>query len=472
MALDRIEFVDAVPAGSSSPTVRLSLSGAPWSVLKDGTAVPPPVLQRAIRSTLLVDGESIPAAAFSNRVITLRLHLDSTSTTNAATQLQLLHRELNRPTNILRWQPEPSLPAVYFKTMRAPDYSPAHDHGLNLYDLTVTIPAEPFALGPREDIATATISNDPIAGTNGKFWDITGVKGDVETPLLMKVTGSALSTRQTLFAVRRRGTPSAMPFYIQAESMTMGTDTTVTATPNTDYSGAGNNYVTTSYATPSSQIRLSTATFPASPSVDARGQYRVYARVDPQWSGVDVVSQFYLQLQHGVRGILNRESLPFGKSSAFSFPKMVDLGLVQIPEGYDPVQDGASGTEMSVLGIPLTLYSRRSTATGTNRLDYLLFVPADDRLCIIDWGNTTPTNFVVDGINRMIYGVNGSNQISDVNSIGFSGDYPVVSPGVTNRIVFVRDVKGFAGSNDTPAGTTDVTVSYWPRYLYVRPVTT
>lgn len=464
MPQGQIGFVDSV---SLTAAPRLLFTGV-WRVLKAGTDMSPPPFRRSWNSTLLTDGATVPASAYDNRVLRIHLQLDAADPATTATQLQLLHRELDRPTNILRWQPEAGLPPVFFRTYRAPDYEPDIDHGINLVDATLVIPAEPFAFGVREDVPTATVSNDPInTGSNGKFFDITGVKGDVETPLQIRMTGSDATGRQTLFAVRRRGTPSAMPMVLQCEAMTLGTNATTVAN-GTDYSGAGSNTVEVSFGTATLANRLSTSAFPATGSVDARGTYRVFARTLAVFVGVG--ANMTLQLRHGVRQIAN-SSVAVDRNSALTQTRMVDLGLVQIPEGYNPASNGPDAVAPSATGVQLNVYAARTNGTEMV-LDYLMFVPADDSVCIVNWGSSTPTTFVLDGTNRMVYGLDSSARIADILTAYFTGDPPSVSPGVTNRIVVIRDVIPSTGNADAPATTYPINCSYWPRYLSVRPVST
>lgn len=468
MGAEVVQFVDSI---SATATIRLTVSLAPWKVLLAGTDVAPPPFRRATAQTLLMDGAIIPAAAYDNRVVRLHLQLKTNDPTVSATQLQLLHRELDRATNIIRWQPVPTLPPVYFKTFRSPDYDPgASDPGINLHDITLAIPAEPFAIGHRVDISPVAVSNDPNAA-NGRFMDITGVTGDVETPLRISIPGSAVVNRQSLFAIRRRGTPSAAPFFLQAESMTQGTDTSVTgATDGTgggaSPSGAGSNSSATTFATNTlTPVRLSTTAFPSSPSVDARGTYRVFMRVRPATAG----GIFQIKLEHGIRAIQNPTVTTAVTTTTYT---MVDLGLVQIPEGVDPVTDGPGGATLQVVGIPFKLYAQRTGGSGNLNWDYLMLVPADDKLGIISWGSTTPTNFIVDSSSRSVYGVDGSNRVSDIASVGLTSEFPGISPnGGTNRLVYLNDVSPNGGS-DAVSSTVTLTCSYWPRYLAVRPVST
>jgi hypothetical protein len=419
---------------------------------------------------LLSDGSIIPAAAYDNRAVTLHLQLDATSPDLAAIQIQLLHRELDRQNNILRWQPEPSLPPVYFKTFRSPDSTDVIDHGINLYDFTISIPAEPFSLGERENLSNAVVSNDPNAGS-GRFFDIAAgtIKGDVEAPLRVTIAGSSVVGRQSLFAVRRRGTPSAAPYALQAETLTMGTDTTVVGATDASGggaspSGAASNSVQTTFGTNNNLIvRLSTTAFPSSPSVDVRGTYRVFAKVR------GATSVFTMQLEHGIRAIKNPTVTATLTNNVYTY---VDLGLVQMPEGVDPITDGPGGLPLAVVGVPLKFYALRVSGAGFLIWDHFLLVPADDKFGIVKWGSTTPTSFIVDGASRSIYGVDGSGRIADIGSTAITGDFPTVSPNVANRISYVNDVTPDMSTSDPVATTVTLGLSYWPRYLTVRPVLT
>lgn len=472
-AKERIQFVDSI---SANPVVRLSLSIAPWGVLKDGTSIPPPPLTRAINSTLLQDGAVIPAAAYENRTLNLHLELDANDPLTSATQLQKLHWELNRPSNILMWQPEPSLPAMYFKTYRAPDYTAEIDYGINRYDVQLQLPAEPFAFGLKEDFGPVVVSSDITAGSNGRYFDLTNIKGDVEVPLQLRFVGSEVANRQTVFGVRRRGTPSAMPLFLQAEAMTQGTDTATSAQGSAYNPTSGNNTSITTFA--SSQAlaqRLSSAVFPASASVDVRGTYQVFFRGLPTFGGTtnplnpNIVT---VELRHGVRAIRNKSVTLQRVISLQSIP-LKELGLVQIPEGNDPVTNGPDGAALSTAGVPLSIWMSQSASTEDMLMDHLFFVPADDKYCVVSWSASVPTTYVLDGTNRAIYGLDGSGNITDTLSTSFVGDTPYASPGVTNRIVVIRDVSP-DNSNiaDGPSASLTISGSYWPRYLTVRPLTT
>ncbi|WP_319460093.1 hypothetical protein [Micromonospora sp. RTP1Z1] len=465
---DLLQFVDAI---GGSPTVRLDLNDdATWSVQYEGTDFSPPQLRQAWASTLLADGEQLAAAAYGNRTIRLRLDLQTASLDAAWTQLQALHRELDRESNLLRWRPQGTTNPVFFRTIRSMANRVTEFPGPGLLrTVDVEIEAEPFALGLKETLGPFTVTNNPAAGSNGMYLDLTGVKGDVETPLKITIPYSGTATTW-MFAVRRRGTPGSSPFVLQCESMTQGSDTS-TQPNDAAMSGAGNNFSRTSFATNAAMAqRLSTSWPP--PGVDVRGRYRVFVLVRRS-SGTGAINA---KLGWGPKG---------GTASVFGAPASAatinsaffDLGLVSYPGGTDPVADGYSGTALSVLDQTVAIWAERISGTSTIDWDYLLFVPADDRLTFVtrplsitDYVSTpNGEKVVVDGATESLYALWGTGEIiggwaGPTISGKLVGGWPAASPGVTNRLYAVQ-----TGVPVSPATTAQVTIEYWPRYLYARP---
>jgi len=465
-----LAFVDSIAA---SPTVRLDMSGGtkgPFN-LRDGTRFDPPPLKRSIPSTLLADGGTPTSASYDNRTIVLVLQPMSNgafmSPDNAAAQLQLLVRELDRPTNILRYQAGTSAP-VFFRTYRSgPDSVTFTPNGR---ELVVTLLAEPFALGLKETLSPVTVTNNPAAGSNGMFLDIASPKGDVETPLTVAITNGtgslgATGRLRSGLAVRRRGTPANVPFFLQAEAMTQGTDTTTQAN-SASFSGSGNNYSRCTFGTPSGQQRLSINPWPSGSSNDYRGTYRVFLRCR-QNTASDSID---VQLQWGT-------SSPVISNDIVRVPgdvqiKYLDLGLIQFPAGYDPVTDGLSGVELAVQGTFLAVYVRRNSGTGTFDMDLLLFMPADDRLEFVKWPTlqafSTDIYIAEGGARPAAYCLDTTGYIRTTETIEIAGGGLMITPGRANRVFFVRDLGtgvASAGTSDSVTATHVLTCSYYPRYL-------
>jgi hypothetical protein len=466
-----MNFLDFVDTIAATPTVRLNLAdGTTWRVGRDGTAFPPPPLKRVIASTLLQDGATIPASAFDLRRITLDLFVDGTTADATATALQTLHRELNRPTNLLRWWEGTTHP-VFFQTKRASasavDVRPGSNDGRKKR-ITVELLAEPFALGLREDpVILQTVDTNP-SNANGCFLDVTGVKGDVETPSYIRWPSDAIADdRELLVAIRRRGNPAAVPFHVRAEAMTQGTDTTTMAN-DANFSGTGNNYSRTTFATATMQTRLRLTDL-GTPSVDLRGRYRVFLRYRKNTSG-DAIN---LQLRWGdLQGwtTINNDVYATPNSGSIT---TADLGHIQIPVGMDPVYDPA-GTELVVSdSISVALHAERTSGAGTIDFDFLLLVPADDRFGIVHWNDdqSSPTDhWMLDARDNSAHARDSSGQIIGAGAAAIAGGLPMLTPNQTNRIYMVRSVRPL----DIWALTTvpNVSVSYWPRYLSVRPAST
>lgn len=464
--MDTLQFVDSIAA---SPTVRLNLNDdTNWSAPYEGADFSPPELLRVETRSPMADGGPVAASSYANRVIRLQLDLLGSSPDDVAGRMQTLMRELDRPYNLLMWQPGTSAP-VFFRTLRSQATNVRDYPGPGrLRTLNVEILAEPAAYGLEETIAGVTVSNDP-AGTNGMYLDVTSVKGDLETPLHLVIANGVVGTgrRRSGLAVRRRGTPSSMPMVLQAESMTQGTDTSVQAN-SASMSGAGSNYSRVTFATQAGLTqRLSTATrFPSSASVDARGTYRVFARVRQNTASDSMI----VRLRWGGSDVqVSNANVTLPANTLLHY---VDLGLIQIPVGYDPVTRGPSGVEVATEGVFLALDARRVSGTGTLDVDVLVLMPCDDRAQFVLWPESaTVTDFwLAGGPSPAAYARNASGQVTSTQAIEIAGGGLMVSPGVTNRIFFARDLGTSATAGDDVTATTLVSGSYWPRYL--RPAAT
>jgi hypothetical protein len=613
-----VQFVDGI---SSTPSVRLDLALAPWNV-RDTTEFTPPELRRSVVSTQLADGDRYPAAAYGNRVITLVVQILGTTDDATASALQRLMRELDRPSNILRYRPGTSQP-VFFRTFRCGPSDVQWDPVEKA--VTAHIPADSFGYGLRETLPTVIVSNDMVdqlpananpyfetnaanwtatggtiarstaqahegaasllltpdgvtatvdarselvtaspgqswrasawvrcavarnvtvninwrnsvgglistssstvavaattwtlldlpattgapaltaqaqitvsmgptppasntlhidearirpagPGAGGCCWDITGVKGDVETPLFMSIAQGSISSpdrRQSVIAVRRRGTPSAAPFVLQAEAMSLvGTaDTTLGAANDPLMSGPGQNYLRTTFVTfATMRRRASIDPWPAAASDDVRGTYRVYGRTRKA-VGADVIS---MRLVWGGGGSLIFNDIATLRAASDNIVQYADLGLVQFPVGADPVTDGYSGDELAARGLYFEIQAARTSGTGNLDIDCLVFMPADDRQALISWAiDAAATAFVVDPARTMIYAVGASGEVRTAGLIELTSALPMVSPAVTNRIAFLQDTGQLSAGGDLLANSTTISPYYWPRYLSVAPV--
>jgi hypothetical protein len=466
-----LAFVDSIAA---SPTIRLDMSGGtrgPFN-LRDGTRFDAPPLKRSIPSSMLADGGTPTSAAYDNRTCVLQLQPmvngKFMAADAAAAQLQLLFRELDRPTNILRYQAGTSAP-VFFRTYRSgPD---AVDFDPTGRQISVSLLAEPFAYGLKETQSGTAVGNNPASGM---VLDVTSPKGDVDTPLYLSLTGTMGVTGrlQSGLAIRRRGTVADVPFVLQAEAMTQGTDTTTQAN-SASFSGSSNNWSRCTFATVSSSAtRVSMAAWPASPDVDARGTYRVFLRNRHTVAG-DAVTVQLLWGNSSVPILNDVVTLPGNTAIQYT-----DLGLVQIPAGYDPVYDGLSGVEIPAVGGYFAVSARR-VGTGNFDMDCLLFMPADDRMEFVKWpASVGGTDICVleGGPRPAAYITTSGGNLQSPQPIEIVGGGLMLTPGRTNRLFFARDLGtgvAAAGTDDSLSASTTITPSYYPRYVGgFRPVLT
>lgn len=462
MAADTCQFVDSI---ASSPTVRLDLNDDNlWGLKYEGTDFSPPPLNRQTITSLLRDGELVPGASYGNRVVRLQLDLTTSTVDAATTELQKLHRELDRPSNFLRWQPVSASSPVFFRTLRSPQTRVVERPGAGtLRHVVVEALAEPFAVGLPTTLSLANVSNDPAAVSNPMYVDISSVKGDVSAPMKIVNGGLDFLSQTVVLATRRRGTVANTPFLLQAEAMTQGLNTTTQANDPTA-SGAGQNYSRCTFGTATMQTRLE-AIHPGSSTVDARGTYHVFGRFRKTNGAAAITVEL-----HAGPGQVGGTALTISSTvlAAGTDWQMVDMGLVQIPSGMDAQYDGPSGVELSAAGILVQVAASRS-GSGSVDIDYLLFAPADDQLAIISFGAgaTGDSDYVVDSANDAVYSLRSGAAGSSVDTVVL-GALPTLRPGVTNRLFLLRDARGQAAVNLT----SDLTITYWPRYLYIRPATT
>lgn len=397
------------------------------------------------------------------QVLTIPIEIVATSDSAAATAIQNLGRQLS-VNGILKVQVGAPNP-VFYRTFGNPDYAiQARNILLRESRIELTVEAEPFAYGVRVEATGSpfTVSNDP-ANAAGCFFDIASVQGDVETPLLLHVTStgsSGVANKWSHISTRRRGTPSGYSNVIQAESMTQGTNATVTA----DAAMSGGSKSRISFGTATNSLRLSD-TFPGNgtSTVEARGEYIVYARC-ALTNAADTVT---VQLAYGASSstaVFNDAVTVAGVTT----PYWVNLGKMPVPAWSDPVAHGFSGVQTKVVMPFVGLYAAR-TGSGNLDVDALHFMPADDQTLMVRFPSTD-VPYAVDGTTDAggsAYGFTSTlDEITTTSQpcklVGGLG-FPSLIPGQTNRIHFLRNVDP-TGVTDAITNTTTIRAYYWPRW--------
>lgn len=458
-----VRFVDSV---SVTAGLRMSLSNTYWTVLHKGTETPPPPMRDQRSDSMLCDGSLITGSVYENRTITLALQLKAPTAAIAATEIQSLQRELDRETNVLYWQPNTLLPAQWIRTYRGPDVTQDIDWGINLHHFTVTIEAEPLAIGAPVT-RTVTMYNDPNASTNPCWVEFQDVLGDVATPLYLKSADTILGGRKVAVGTRRRGSPSSVTWFRQAENpgMTLGADAVVNTA---NASGASSSsMVRVSFAsTPANAVRLS-GLFPAASggTTDWRGAYRVFMRARLN-NGVIKV-----QVATGTTVASRNQQVTLAETSSWMW---YDLGVVNLPVGNVGRQAGY-GAEFP--GGPSTLrFYAEQASSGSFDIDNIFLMPADETYALAQLPTmNVGASVVMDGVNGDVYPVTAAGELAESTGsfIPYAdGQLPTVSPGAVNRLFILAGVTGANLQETTFGSFYSLDVTYWPLYRVIRPVAT
>jgi hypothetical protein len=465
-----VRFVDSVAA---APTIRLDVSdGTTWRVTSFDAS--PPRLRRSMSQNAMTDGGFVSSSQYEMRTVKATLWLTKATQDLNATQLQQLGRELNRDGNYLMYQPMSLSKPVFFRTVRSDFTSvrevPSSDTAVRAIEIEVL--AEPFALGLRETLGPFTVNNDPAAGSNGCFFDVTGVLGDVDTPFLMVDTSSGPSRFD--MAVRQHGTPSAFTFVYQCESMglaAMSDTTNPGGGPDAAMSGTGtNNFVRTTFATLATLSTRLLGAIPAGAASD--GTFRILAVVRRS----DSTSSIQVQVGQTAVGASLSET-PLVTLPLTTNRQLVDLGTINNQTAQMFL---GSDTKPGPTTRSFTLKAGRTSGAGSLDWDVVFLIPADEAYLKFSDGRTLPreTTFdlVLDGDQAVMMptGANiyaGDSVYPDALFLAMSlaGSPPRLVPNQTNRIYLLTSDFTSDLPRHTKTDSEVLTLHYFPRYLYVRP---
>lgn len=457
------KFVDS-PV--STPAVLLDMNDKLDFALNMGKDfdVSPPTLRKSSSTNSMADGARLTAASFDNRFLKFTVAIDPMGA-KTVQQKELLLTELNmelaKPENLIMYKPDVNSQPVFFQTVRSDAYVLDHRGGSKKsWDVACEVEAQPFAIGIRQSpVVNVTITNDPASGTNPQKLDITGIKGDVPAPAFIRMGTSFGALGQWVFAQKTDNATALGTVFVQAESGTQGTDTTTQAN-DTSYSGAGNNFSRTTFATNANLTTRLTLTIPQT----IRGTYRVYARLR---TGTGT-NNYTIQAAYPGTDRFFGPALDI-ESSAQNFG-LYDLGLMDFPfPSPVPPQFGYSRlTGTSYPSQNIEILAARSSGTGNLDFDYIYFMPADERMC--QFSNTSGVGFIViDGAQEKAYGMTsasdpfGATRIPDSQGgvVVLYSVPPQLVPGVTNRWFMLR------GGTSAVTNTWALWVDYWPQWRVV-----
>jgi hypothetical protein len=334
----------------------------------------------------------------------------------------------------------------------------------------------------------------------GMTFDVSGVLGDVETPLYLSAAPNLASLhsssgiRRSLIAVRRRGTPGNLRWSVQSEEMTMdgAGNTTIITPPDPSASGPNansvavsggiGNFARTTFSSSGLIPRMS-VTWPPAGGPETRGVYAAYVRVR-HTSAADVFIGAMRYARIGAVTVYQTPTVTIPTDNGSGHPNWfwIQLGEIAFPVGFDPETDGYSNIPIDAASLKLEIAYGMTTGAPTSTMDTdcLLMVPSDDRMGIVEWHETDTgvASYILDGRRTAVYALNGSGQLTDIGARPVEGALPWVSPGVTNRVYFVRDVSSGVGSTqdvgtgDILTAVTTLTPYVWPRYRVVVPAAT
>lgn len=343
-------------------------------------------------------------------------------------------------------------------------------------------------LTPTGAAATTSVENDRVAVTPGKPYSATArirnaVARSVDTKINWYTSGLTLITTTPVTTSLAANTWTAVEAGGVAPSNAAFASISFVMTGTPPASNIL--YIDTARVDPSPAVRIDTAglstwttamwgTFPTPPSaIDARGTYRVFMRYAYATTGVTATNDVRLRWGGKEAMITNPEVLSLEKNGTQL--KYIDLGLVQIPGGYDPAQDGISGVDLASEGIYFELQIKDNSGAFVDLdVDHFLFAPADDRLLLIRWATvgstsiTQPDSMLLDSLAGQVYGLNATGQVYTLPGTELAGGPPMITPGVINRIFFCADVGRETSTTTTRRLKATITPHYWPRYLTVR----
>lgn len=451
----------------AAPTVAVDMNA--WEILINmdkSFRVDAPPLRRQFNQNSMVDGALLTSSAFENRVLEFSLAFQG-SVMQKATNFNRVLAELAKPSNLLMYQPNESMPPVFFRTFKSDDIAIQHRGGSKgAWAMDCKVIAEPFAIGLRVDkVAGAVITNDPAAGTNPMRLDISGIIGDVASPAYVRMSTLSAGGRLVM-SQRTVNNPTAVTVFAQAESGTMGTDTTTQAN-SALFSGSGNNFTRTTFVNNSIAVNRLTLAVPSASSPEAlRGKYRVFMRCR---SGSAVATAYLLRYQAGTNDFFTGPQVRYVGGTAQAFTHL-DLGVIEFPlvTAAPPVL-GYSNLPAGYTQQTIVIQGSQVSGTAPLDIDYVYLLPADERMCAVHQPVTVAGGYIVlDGPQDAVYGMaSGTTPFGATRTVNNAGglvsrigSLPMLIPGVVNRWHLID-------TDDAITATNTLDVYYWPRWCEV-----
>lgn len=385
---------------------------------------------------------------------TTRLPLLVVGTKRVATRsLNLVMRELLRPTNWLEVQIAPELEPRWLRTMATVPEPLSLEHVYSRPDredrwtTSVSLAAGPLALGPEELLGEWTVTNHPSSGVHPMRVELPEVEGEAPAPIELTIAKAAAGGMfgPAVGCARVPAVVSSAPGSWGAAVGSAVTDASMVAGTYRQTTGALASWTTVATWTPTgvpADYRRWLAMLRVDGSADA-GALRLRWKV--QAAGV--------------------------ASAVYSAPVTVrpstQARWVRTGEVPVPMLD-LSGLSIDA-ATTLTLEVQRITAGGELRFDApLLLVPAGpdaDLLALSPDAITSAVTVRIDGTDRRVGMAAGT---APTRTPGVAGGWPHVTPGQDNHLLILQSLDPAAGSGagDSIASTTTVRATYRPRYVW------
>lgn len=441
---DVIQFVDKI-ASDATVLLDLNADNSPWQAMLFSAV--PPMLRRAVSSSMLVDGDVETASVRGDRTVELSLDLISPNQDTKALELQRLSRIIDGPSALLRYQPRGATHPVYFRTKRGDVAALANvDVQVATSQATLVLSADPYVYGAPVE-GTLTVRHD-IGVSNPFGFVLTNVLGDAPAPLRLRDSTGGAGAGYVVSSAGSEGLSASGAAVPQPAVVPSGWSTS-TETSSAYIGGTTRRFTKASGAATIEPVSsLPSNSLGPLVRIDhtAAGDYRVYARALASASG----ALLGLKPDLGPANRWNTAAVPTGSAA------WVDMGVMRLPSARragSPFEDVTA--VVFDLDVQVTI-----PATGWVNLDAVMALPAG-----LDVGDST---FAASGPNAAGSSTCTLDDQWTIGALGatipFTGALPQVVPGRTNSIRYF--------ALDQAAGNTrSVTWKYYPRYLSLRPVT-
>lgn len=461
MPVVTLAFVDG-PA--SSPAVNETLTASPsWLGSVDDFDLGAPTFEAAPES---VGGE------YGYRTVSFTLKLVGTYA-QVAPKMQTIARQLLAERNWLAvtWGTSTGTP-FFLRTYRTAPQGVSWAQSVGgVWLLPVTLVCDPFAYGPEQTIGPQTVTNA------APFYTLPSILGDAPAPLTVSMAPSVDWTGyQVLISVAayEPGLAPSAAIAKEAESLNLGTDTTVAA----DAAMSGGSRASTSFAT-GTQLATRVGGTTVLPYV---GVYKVLCRAQKGVVTDDFKVQFAQSMGSGVAFYGPPVIFDRVAASSSTSATWIDLGNYAFPFGSGRPSVGDAGPSIAH---NISVVAGRTAGTGALLLDVLHFLPVEtgatvqpSRFLKIAFPNVGPTTTQTVELDAEAQHYNlrltSTGSLMPSSPPLLSGGFPEVVPGATNVFqvysqTMSTDIPGTTGGGSlVTSGSASYTFSYYPRYLHMR----